>query len=137
MVDLKTSVLKQKIRFYSLNAIHFYQQLLRNQYLSHEELTQLNWEKRRRILAYAWDTVPYYQEKYSLEGIKRQDILAITLEDFLLLPVLTRREIKNNFEKFVSKGVSKRRLKLIRTGGSTGEPIKVFHEPGDCSEKHK
>ena len=128
MLDLKTSVLKLKTKLYSPHAIQYYQQLLKNQYLSSDELYQLNWEKRKKILVHAWDTVSYYREKYSSEGIRRQDILSITPDEFLLLPVLTRREIKLNFDKLISKGVGKRHLKLVTTGGSTGEPVRIFHD---------
>ena len=128
MPDLKTLVLKLKIKLYSPRAIQYYQQLLKNQYLSDDDLHQLNWEKRKKILIYAYDTVPYYREKYISEGIRRQDILAITPDKFLLLPLLTRRELKYNFDKLVSKDVGKRHLQLVTTGGSTGEPVRVFHD---------
>lgn len=128
MPDFKALLLKLKIKLYSPSAIQYYQQLLRNQYMSDDELYQLNWEKRKKILLHAWDNTPYYREKYSSEGLRRQDILSITPDEFLLLPVLTRREIKNNFNTIITTNISKRYLRLITTGGSTGEPLSIFHD---------
>jgi phenylacetate-CoA ligase len=136
VLDLKTLVLKSKIRVYSPRAIQQYRQLMINQYLSDDELYQLNWEKRKKILLHAYDTVPYYQDKYSSVGIRREDILSITPEEFRQLPLLTRSDLKTNFEKLISNSVGKRHLRLVTTGGSTGQPVKVFHDKRFYGEVH-
>ncbi|MHC4255137.1 MAG: phenylacetate--CoA ligase family protein [Planctomycetota bacterium] len=49
-------------------------------------------------------------------------------EDFHKVPLLTRDDIKENFEQLISEEASPKHLKISTTGGTTGEPVKVMFD---------
>lgn len=128
MFDYKNWILQQKIKCYDATALRFYKDLLNSQFFSSDELFQINWVKRKKLLLHAFDSVPYYKKKYRAEGINRTDITNITPDNFISLPLLYRSDIKENYEDLVSTTVQPKYMKMVATGGSTGEPIRVYHD---------
>lgn len=100
--------------------------LERNQYLSTDELEYLSLQKKKKILTYAYQNVPYYRFKYNKEKFHPNDLKEPS--DFLKVPLLYRDEIKNNLENIVATGIERTRLRPLGTGGSTGQPLKVYHD---------
>jgi len=92
-----------------------------NQWLSREELEELQWTKLQRLLRYAYEKVPYYRKRLDEIGLHPEDIR--TPRDFLHWPILEKQDIRENFEALQSPDY--RHLNTIKsaTGGSTGEPV--------------
>ena len=80
----------------------------------------------RRIVAHAYTHVPYYGETMKRLGLRPADIA--TVRDLGLLPVLERATLQRDPEYFASRGAAQRCMRL-GSGGSTGEPVTVFHDP--------
>src|SRR5690606_16255069 len=99
-------------------ASHYFQQLKADQYRSPEELEALNWERTRRLLTYAYTHVPYYRERFDREGFRPDDIR--TPKDYLQVPLLTRADLTENFERLLSDQATLRDVRLSTTGGSSG-----------------
>jgi phenylacetate-CoA ligase len=102
----------------------FYGNAIENQMAP--EVYQLNFEKRRAIVAHAYETTTFYKKKYDQNGIVPENIK--TEDDFNKLPIVTREEIKNNFPDFISKKAHKTDYYKATTGGSTGVPLTVLHD---------
>ena len=51
-----------------------------------------------------------------------------TESDWLKVPIINKNHIKNNFETFYDKKVSKKYFFTSSTGGSTGKPLSVFFD---------
>jgi phenylacetate-CoA ligase len=102
------------------------------QKMSEDELSHINWMKRKKILTYAFNFVPFYKDKYQSAGMYPEDIR--TREDFELIPILTKQEIRKNLEEMVSSNHHSKNLIVVSTGGSTGEPLKVYHDPNVKSD---
>jgi phenylacetate-CoA ligase len=101
-------------------------ELERTQWLSQEELEEYQLAKLQRLVAHAYEKVPFYRERYSQAGIQPRDIK--TLKDFEALPFLTRHDIRENAGRMVTEGVPLHKLFPVETSGSTGEPIQFYVE---------
>jgi len=99
-------------------------EIKRNQFLTKEELEVLNWEKRRRIVTYAYDKVPYYRKKFDSFGFHPSSLKEP--KDYLKVPLLTREDLKENLDEILSLDYSKDSFSLVGTGGTTGEPLLIY-----------
>lgn len=102
------------------------QELERTQWLSADELQQLQLTRLQKLIRHAYENVPFYHEKYRQAGIQPQDIHS--LEDFQALPCLTREEVRANLPALTARNVDRDSLFPNETGGSTGEPLHFFVE---------
>ena len=98
-------------------------ELMRTQWLSKQELEAMQLKKIQQLIKYAYKNVPYYRNRYTKEGINPRDIKS--LSDFQALPFVTKKDINNDLNAFLS---SEYRGKVIKnkTGGSTGTPLRFF-----------
>ena len=103
-------------------------ELERTQWLPRDELKQLQEARLQRLLKHAYKNVPYYQSLFDEEGLKPGDIR--TTEDLRKLPILTKDNVRRNFNELVAQNYDKNQMKIASTGGTTGEPLK-FYVPRD------
>lgn len=101
--------------------------LRRSQYLPAEELERRALEKLNRIVRYAYNNCQFYRHSFAEAGYNPSD--EITRESFRQLPELSKRDIQNNRDRMVSDQFEIADLVSNQTGGSTGEPLKMFHDP--------
>jgi phenylacetate-CoA ligase len=101
----------------------------------HRALRRQFWDKRRlqahqerrlrSVVKHAYDSVPFYREKFKEAGISPGDIKV--LGDLSRLPVIEKDVIRREDPtRLVSTYADLRRLKIVRTTGSTGKPFQVF-----------
>jgi phenylacetate-CoA ligase len=90
---------------------------------SSEKLQEYQFNKLKKLLVHADEHVPYYHESFTKVGFEPSHFNSF--EDFQKIPVLTKAEIRNNQQEFISKD-EKRRLTRYSTSGSTGEPL-IFY----------
>ena len=105
-------------------AYSFHRSGSKNQFLSLDELEHINWEKRKKLVEYAYHNVPWYRHRWAESGVSPPDL--VHSEDYQKLPVLSKGDVRRGFADLVATGVSHRHLKLTATGGSTGEPLKTY-----------
>lgn len=80
----------------------------------------------RLLLAHAEARVPYYREMFRSLGATSGDIN--TLEDFALLPALTKDIIRARWRDLVREDVTLESLSKHHSGGSTGVPLTFYRE---------
>lgn len=95
-----------------------------NQWLSPREFKALQLNNIQKLVNHAYETVPFYRELYQTAGIHPKDIQS--LKDFEALPFVTRQDINNNPDEFVSRNFPKQSLVPNETGGSTGQPMHFY-----------
>ncbi|REE01633.1 phenylacetate--CoA ligase family protein [Marinoscillum furvescens] len=122
-MDIKTIQFLIKYSFAKPSAFVSYKQSIRNQFLSTEELAQLSWTRTKKLLNHAYETVPFYNKKFSSIGLHPRDISSEKF--YKQVPILTKADILNNYDSLISRTYSKNDLKDITTGGSTGVPLRV------------
>jgi phenylacetate-CoA ligase len=106
----------------------FYHQLLcSSQYLSQEDIRELQELKLRRLIRHACHHVPYYSEMMKNLGLEPGDISS--LDDVRKLPMLSKNQLRENlhFDLFSSTH-DKKQMVRICTSGSTGEPLVTYAE---------
>ena len=101
-------------------------QVEQNQWLSKDEITALAWEKQKSLVRHAYMHNSFYRRKYDAVGFHPDELRHH--DDFSCIPILTKNEIRENIEDIVCDNVSPNRLLTMFTGGSTGVPLKVYHD---------
>lgn len=99
--------------------------LLETQWLSPAELRALQLQRIKRLVEHAYSNVPFYGQRFREAGIHPNDIK--TLDDFRRIPRLTRSDIQHNLESLIATNFPDSALHRDATGGSTGEPLRFYH----------
>lgn len=93
----------------------------RTQYWSADQIRELQWQKLKNTIRFAYERCPYYTDRFREAGFRPEDLR--DLSDFRRLPVLTKDDIRNNQAGLLARGVSPDTYVDNYTGGSTGSPI--------------
>lgn len=127
-----------------------YDDLCRTQWYEPERIRDLQFNKMRLLIAYAYDHIPFYRSRFQAEGLLPGDINS--LEDIKKIPPLSRQDVIDHRHTMVDSAFADavaaadrskrspgepipfapfRRNKLVRntSSGSTGAPT-VFYEDG-------
>lgn len=98
-----------------------------NEKLSLEHLKDLNIERRKKIVKFAFEQIPFYRAKYSAVGF---DLKCMEDENFFeYLPILEKEEIRKHAAQIIRPDLSFNDLNESTTGGSTGAPLKTYKDP--------
>jgi phenylacetate-CoA ligase len=92
------------------------------QWLSPQALEQLRVERLRALLTHAANHTPYYRRRFAEVGFDPARVTSVS--DLAALPVLTKAEIRANFNDLLSDDA--RNVKPFSTAGSTGDPLRFY-----------
>jgi phenylacetate-CoA ligase len=95
-------------------------ELENNQWLSREEIEDIQWRRMADLLKSVSVHVPYYRDIFAKLGLKAEDIRKP--DDFLRLPLLDKAIIRDEGNRMVTADPMRKGLKSS-SGGSTGEPL--------------
>jgi len=96
---------------------------LKDQFLSSDELRELQFRKVSALIRHAYQTMPYYRRVFRKIGLQPGDIK--TREDFKNIPILTKELLRENTDTLISTKPDSA-LYPITTSGSTGTPLKIM-----------
>lgn len=82
----------------------------------------------RMLVNHAYNTVPYYREQFDRIKLKAEDISGT--EDLHKIPVVSREIFRSRNSEFVARG-RYRRIRVGKTGGTTGTPVIVHKDTTD------
>lgn len=111
-----------------------YSWLSRTQYLGSDELKQIQLELLRNMIEHAYETVPYYRSYMLREGFGPEDIES--LEDIKLFPIITKKDLKEGGNDFVSTKFNERFMRTVHTGGTTGTPLPLRRDLRSIQHEH-
>jgi phenylacetate-CoA ligase len=100
-------------------------ELSASQWLDRGTLRERQWNRAQEAVAYAFKHCPYYGERYGQAGF---DGSLREWDQFRRLPLLTKREIRENGPKLLSREFRREELVEARTGGSTGFALTVYFD---------
>lgn len=103
----------------------YLQQLSASQWLDRDTLYERQWERAREAVKYAYKHCPYYRERLAAIG---SDGSLRNWEQFKRLPLLTKRDIRENIDRLLSREFKPSDLVEARTGGSTGVALKLYFD---------
>lgn len=109
----------------SAHRLQYLQELSASQWLNADTLYQQQWGRVREAVAEAFLHCPYYQKRFAGVGFDG------TLHDwrhFQHLPLLTKRDIRENGDGLLSREFRREDLVETKTGGSTGVALKLYFD---------
>jgi len=104
----------------------YYNFLLRSQWYPVEKLELYQLRRLKVLLNYAYQNVPYYAELFNRIRFKISDINS--LKDLERIPVLTKDDVINNFDKMISRKYKKNRYVKKSTSGTTGKALDLYFD---------
>ncbi len=94
-------------------------------FLTASDLKDMQIKKLRAIVIYAYETIPFYNQKFKNAGIKPDEIRCI--EDLNRIPLTTKEEIQGTpLSQIIPKNVDLNKCVKSNTSGSTGYPVVTF-----------
>jgi phenylacetate-CoA ligase len=103
-----------------------WRELEKTQWLSRDEVLQLQWGKLRRLLAHAYANVPFYRHRFETARVTPADIR--TPADMERIPPLTKQDLRQHLDELIATNANRSQLRRNATGGSTGEPTVFFND---------
>lgn len=94
---------------------------------SSDEIAAINWRRRMDLLASATRT-KFYRKRFADIGLEIGDVK--DEKDWERIPGLTRHDVQEHLEEMVRDDVDRRKLGVTTTGGSTGQPLKLYRPTG-------
>jgi phenylacetate-CoA ligase len=96
-------------------------------YASPEHIAELRDDRVREMVRFAAETVPYYRDLFTREGIDPREIW--TADDLTQLPMLTKPGMYQDPARFRSESRESRDAVAFRTSGFTsGSPLDILHD---------
>lgn len=102
--------------------------LNKSQWYSKSELESYQIERISAIIDYAYKKVPYYKRVMQAHDIKPEQIQ--NLDDLKRFPLLTKADIKANFNDLLSTDYDMAKVAKGHTSGTTGSPLEICYDPG-------
>ena len=96
--------------------------LKRTQWLSGEELSNLQSNKLKALIRHCYDNVPYYSRLLKTLGLTPDDFQS--KEDLVKLPLLTKQIVRDHYDELIATNIPSSRILDHSTGGSTGTPMR-------------
>lgn len=98
----------------------------RTEWLSEEDLKQLQNDKLQRLVRHCYENVPYYRRVFKERNLTPDDIRS--REDLVKIPILTKQIIREHYDELLSEDAPKRKAIEDSTGGSTGTPMRFVED---------
>lgn len=107
------------------NVERYYEALNASQWLSPSDIRDLQDEKLRRLVRYAYRSVPYYRVQMQQAKLHPEDIRGQA--DLYKLPFLSKADVRKHLHfDMLQEGVSHADILKVTTSGSTGEPFVCY-----------
>ena len=103
--------------------LNTYELLLQTEQWDINKLKEYQFRKFINIVEHAYLNVPYYHELFNNIKLKPVDIKSF--DDAYKIPILTKQMARDNFDKLLWPDRDKKRLKIGKTGGTTGVPLQI------------
>jgi len=100
--------------------------LSETQWYSESDLIVYQENQLQKIINHAYDTVPYYKKIFQQRKLVPNDVK--TLTDLHKIPILTKKDIKKNFNDLLSCSFNHANLKKGHTSGTTGSPLEICYD---------
>ena len=110
--------------------------MLRYDRLSHSDRTELMGQSQARlneIFVHAYDTVPFYRERFAAAGYRRGD--NVDAAGLRQIPMLTRRDMLDHRDELWSRAYQREQLLSTSSGGTTSVPVTFYRDPESQLEK--
>ena len=90
----KSAIYLAKYSLVKTKAIPYFRQTLRTQHLPSSQLQALNWNRAKRLVAYAYEKTSYYRRRFDAIGLHPEDLKEPA--DFVSVPTLSRDDLREH-----------------------------------------
>lgn len=97
--------------------------------LKREEMQQLQLERLKKIVAYAYDNVEFYNKRLKEAGVSPADIK--TLDDIQKIPYTTKTDLRENYPYGLKAVDMDDIVRVHASSGTSGKPTVVFYTQND------
>jgi phenylacetate-CoA ligase len=134
IVELGVNMMGFLGRLGALQVFECYFELNRNLRKGESQLRDYQNRRLRRIVHHAYDTVPFYRDLFNSDGIKPEDVR--NTSDLNRLPIINKSVLrKADVSQKLSRSFAKKSLQELCTGGSTGEPFRLYISKREASRR--
>jgi phenylacetate-CoA ligase len=102
--------------------------------LSKEDINELQFQKLKKLLIHSYATNSFYKERFNIAQFN--PYLMKSIDDFDIIPPLTRKDLQENWQFIIESGVDKSKLTKGSSSGSTGMPVSYFKDSRASSAGH-
>ena len=107
---------------YGITFVSYYNWLMKTQWLPIKDLEEIQNKMLIKIINYSYEHVPYYQKLFKKLKLDPTEIKS--KYDLKLLPILTEKDIRNNYSDLLANNSQSYAPIINHTSGSTGIPLK-------------
>jgi phenylacetate-CoA ligase len=107
------------------NTLKYLKELEANQWLSGEQIKEMQMQKLHALLEHSYNNVPCYRKRFDELGMTPDDIE--TLDDFRQFPMLSKMDIKRDGSSLLAKNYKTTDVVMDSTGGSTGVLVEFMY----------
>ena len=111
--------------------LSYWKDLEKTQFLSLQELQDMQWQRLQKMYAFLWENNTFYKSRLLGAGLNPKSLKEPA--DIVKIPILTKKEIRENSDALISSGFAKQPLLHFKTGGSTGKALDIYITE-ECSE---
>lgn len=105
------------------------------EYMSVEQLQELQLALLRETITLAQRDIPYYRSVFGEHGVSVRDLQ--TPSDIRKFPTLTKQDVKTHYQQLVNPAIAKSLHLVTTTGGSTAEPMRFLQLKGTTRSKER
>jgi len=109
----------------------YWKELEKTQYLSTQELLDIQLRRLKELIAYVWEHNDFYRQRMEAADLTPAAVKSVS--DLAGLPVLTKAEVREHTRSLLSRGFDPQMLQKAKTGGSTGKALELYFTE-ECSE---
>jgi len=123
---------RRELRQLGADVARHYRSLNATQWLSAEQIAELQVVKLRRLIRHAYRSVPYYRARMQELGLRPDDVR--DPETLRQLPFLTRDDVRKHLHfDLLQEKVSHANLEKVSTSGRSGEPMVSYVDSDQLS----
>ncbi|MDR1905343.1 MAG: phenylacetate--CoA ligase, partial [Clostridiales bacterium] len=97
--------------------------------MTRREMQDLQLDRLKKIVAYAYKNVEFYRKKFDAAGLKPRDIK--TLKDIELIPFTVKDDLRDNYPFGMSAVSMEKIVRVHASSGTSGKPTVVFYTKND------
>jgi len=101
-------------------------ELLLTQWLSTDELLDLQFQRLSKLLIHSQKNVPFYKQLFLQHGFDAYKFSSF--DDLQKLPILTKDDVRKNLSQMKAINFSHWKPRKTQTGGSTGKPLVTYKD---------
>lgn len=99
--------------------------------MSRHEIAELQTDRLKAVVSYAYDNVPFYKNKFDSIGLRPQHIK--TLSDIDKIPFTTKDDFRDNYPYGLLAAPMSDIVRIHASSGTTGKPVVVGYTAEDLN----